>query len=140
MPTNLFNCPIADCTWTHRDLGPELLDYNASPDDVHAQAVLHNATVEHTLRAHYESHEVEQWVRLVSKLQSEFATRGKPLLCVGCISDRYEAEQAGQPLPALNPAQTVVDGNASCLAHVSFGEPAVQLPGRTRGGLIVGGG
>lgn len=137
MPINLFTCPITDCAWTHRDEGPQLLNLTTE-DDVHAQAVLHNATVETTLRVHYESHDVEDWVRLVAKLQGELTARGKPLLCVGCISDRHEAKQAGQPLPGLNPVQVIVDGDGSCLGHVSIGAPAI--PGRTPGGLILGNG
>lgn len=139
-----YNCPILDCAWKHLDEGPQPLADGATDDDLNAQAVLHQATVEHALRAHYESHDAEQWVTLVAKLQRELAARPAPLLCVGCLSDRWQAEQfadATAPLPPLNPAATVVDGNAVCRRHLQFGTPEpVQLPGRTRAGLIVGDG
>lgn len=143
MPINLFTCPITDCAWTHRDEGPNLLLYTdlTTEDEAHAQAELHQATVEHTLRVHYESHDVEDWVRLVAKLQGELTARGKPLLCVGCLSDRWQAAEsgpAGAALPPLHPALTILEGNALCGSHLSFGAPAI--PGRTPGGIILGNG
>jgi hypothetical protein len=145
MPTT-YSCPIIDCTWQHRDNGPQPLGFDPTPDDVNAQAVLHAATVEHAVRAHYESHDAEEWVTLVAKLKHELAARPAPQLCVGCLSDRWQAEQAKQAgvlppmMPPLNPALTVVEGNALCRAHLTFGAPAEpQLPGRTRSGLIVDG-
>lgn len=137
-PTTTYSCPIPDCVWTHRDEGPEAIAPSSelvmTPDEIHARNVLHQAAVEHAFRAHYETHEAEEWVRLVSKLHAELAARSQPLLCVGCLSDRWQAKQAGLEQPPLNAAVTVVEGNASCAGHVSFGAP--QIPGRTAAGII----
>lgn len=143
MPTT-YTCPILGCPWTHRDDGPAPLPADATDDDTNAQAVLHDATINHALRTHYETHGVEEWAALVGKLQGELRGR-QVLVCVGCLSDRWQAEQAargtggaplGPVLPPLNPALTVVDGNAICRAHLSFGPP--PIPGRTPGGLVLG--
>lgn len=145
-----YNCPITDCTWTCRDEGPQKLDGEPSEDELHAQAAFHQATVEHALRTHYEEHDAEEWVTLVAKLTAELAGR-QVLACVGCMGDRWQAEQQAQrgPAQALPPllppivsAVTMVGGNALCRAHLAFGEPAAepQLPGRTRSGLIMPGG
>lgn len=140
MPTT-YTCPILDCTWTHVDTGPQPLGFDPTPDDVHAQAVLHDATVEHAIRAHYETHDTEAWALAVNALHQELAARSAPLVCVGCLSDRWQAEQAqgrSALLPPISPAVTIVDGSASCRRHLSFGAP--QIPGRTAAGLILGGG
>lgn len=133
----VYNCPIIDCAWQHQDDGPAPLADGATDDDLHAQAVLHQATVEHALRAHYETHDTEAWVRTVSELHAELAARTVPLLCVGCLSDRHQAQQAGRALPPQNPAQVIVNGSGLCVGHLQFG-PA-PIPGRTPAGLIVGG-
>lgn len=137
MPTTVFTCPIPDCTWTHTDHGPEAITRSSelvmTPDEINAAAVLHQATVEHALRAHYETHDTEAWVTLVAKLQAELRGR-QTLLCIGCLSDRWQAKQAGLEQPPLNAAVTVIDGSASCAAHLSFGAP--QIPGRTAAGII----
>lgn len=89
-------------------------------------------------------------MRTVSTLRQELAARTAPLACVGCLSDRWQAEQTAQralgllpapfPLPPIHPAATIVEGNALCRAHLSFGpREADPLPGRTRAGLIIGG-
>jgi hypothetical protein len=137
MPTT-YSCPIVDCTWTCRDNGPQPLDGEPSEDELHAQLAFHQATVEHALRTHYEEHDAEAWVTLVASLKQELASRPTPQLCVGCLSDRWQAEQAGLPLPPQNVAVTTVEGNALCRAHLTFGAP--QIPGRTPGGLILGDG
>lgn len=133
-----FTCPVLDCAWTHTDHGPEPVAASSAlvmtPDEINATTVMHQATVEHTLRAHYETHDAEQWVRTVSKLHQELAARSKPLLCVGCLSDRWQAKQAGLEQQPLNAAVTVVDGDAYCAGHLQFGAP--QIPGRTAAGLI----
>lgn len=140
MPTT-YNCPVLGCPWTHTDPGPQSLADDASPDDVQAEAVLHGATVEHAIRAHYETHDTEAWALTVNALHQELAARSAPLVCVGCLSDRWQAEQFADrtaPLPPISPAVTVVDGNASCRRHLQFGAP--QIPGRTAAGIILGDG
>lgn len=146
--STVYNCPILGCTWTCCDDGPQQLD-GESEDEQRAHLAFHEATVEHALRTHYEEHEAEEWVRTVQALHAELAVRSVPLLCVGCLSDRWQAEQTAQralgllpapfPLPPINPAATIVEGNALCRTHLSFGpREADPLPGRTRAGIIIG--
>ena len=57
-----------------------------------------------------------------------------PLLCLGCIIERHQGTRT-EP----NPAVTIVGGQATCLDHLQIADgPA--LPGRTPGGIILGGG
>lgn len=134
-----YSCPVIDCTWTHTDTGPQPLPGRPGPDEQHAQNVLHDATVEHAIRAHYETHDADAWARTVQALHAELAARNAPMLCAGCLSEQHEARQAGaKPPPPLNPVQVIVGGTGSCLGHLSFGA-GPQIPGRTRGGLILGG-
>lgn len=134
----IYSCPIIDCTWTHHDEGPQPLDADATPDDVNAQNVLHGATVEHAIRAHYETHDAEAWFRTVQALHAELAAREEPLLCVGCLADRHAAQAAGKPLPPQNHARVIAGGSGMCLGHIQIGPP--QIPGRTAAGIILGGG
>lgn len=132
----IYSCPIPACPWTHTDDGPEPTGHPVSPADAEALAAAHASVVASELGAHYETHPAPEWVVLVHQLRQELSARTPPpLLCAGCISDRHDAQQAGQPLPPISAAQVIVGGSSSCLGHLSFGTP--QLPGRTPGGLIV---
>lgn len=131
---DLFTCAIPSCDWTHRDDGPPPIPVEPGSDEAHAHATLHQAALEHALRAHYETHDTEAWVRCVAQLRAGLAGRDAPLLCVPCC-----AEVHGGQRDAANPAALVVGGDSTCLGHVQFGT-GPQIPGRTPGGLILGGG
>lgn len=110
----VYTCPIIDCAWTHTDDGPAPLDPGATDDDQHAQAVLHQATIEHALRAHYETHDTETWVRTVSALHAELAARAAPLLCGPCVQASADHAARGQDAPPPLPAVTIAQGLALC--------------------------
>lgn len=142
--STVYSCPIPACQWTLADDGPEPPTHPITPQDAVALTDAHQSVIAAELGAHYETHAPPEWVMLVDRLRKELQTRTPPLLCVGCLSDRWQAEQQPQRgalptmLPPLNPAFTIVEGNALCRAHLSFGAP--QIPGRTPGGLILGDG
>jgi hypothetical protein len=149
MPTTVYTCPIPDCTWTRTDDGPEPIAEPITETDAEALADAHMGVVLAELGAHYETHGAPEWVMLVHRLKQELTGR-QTIVCVGCMGDRWQAEQAAQkaigllpaplPLPPIHAAITTVGGNALCRAHLTFGEATEQpLPGRTPSGLIMPG-
>lgn len=150
MPTTVYTCPVPECTWTHHDDGPEPPNHPITPADATDLAAAHRSVVAAELGAHYETHPTPEWVMLIHRLRQELAAR-QIVLCVGCMGDRWQAEQTAHnavgllpapvPLPPVQHAITTVGGNALCRAHLTFGEPDTeqQIPGRTAAGLIVPG-
>lgn len=64
------------------------------------------------------------------------------LECFGCVAARAQAEAQGTPadkLPEINPAVFVVQGTSMGRCHVQLTSGPV-IPGRTPGGIILGGG
>lgn len=64
------------------------------------------------------------------------------LVCFGCILQRHAAEAAGVPaaeLPPVAVAEFVVEGRSLARCHLQLQNGPV-IPGRTAGGLILGGG
>lgn len=133
-----FYCPINDCAWTHEQPMTELPD-GATEDDLRDLSKLYNSQIEDTLREHYTSHPLEQWIATVGLLNEQLRQQHQPqLLCLGCYLDRYNAQKTGEPLPPQNHAQLIVNGNGQCLGHIAITDTP-QLPGRSAGGLLLPG-
>lgn len=63
------------------------------------------------------------------------------LLCLGCVQERYKAEQNRVPedqLPAVNIAQVIVNGMGQCLGHVQFVDRPL-IPGERPSGIFLPG-
>lgn len=58
---------------------------------------------------------------LLKELRSDLADMGRQQIhgfqCAACIQDARNAEAAGQPIPEIHPAATVINGNAICDAE-----------------------
>jgi hypothetical protein len=64
------------------------------------------------------------------------------LSCFGCVLQRIQAEQQGIPgelLPAITPAEFVVEGRSLARCHLQLQNGPV-IPGRTASGIILGNG
>lgn len=132
-----FLCPVDGCDWTHTQPPMEIPD-GVSETDLPDLSNLHNAQIEDILRQHYGSHELEDWLRTVSRLKQAGAARQPVLLCLYCHVDRHNAQRAGLPMPPLRPAQLVVDGNGACIGHFEIVDGPV-MPDRTAGGIVLPG-
>lgn len=136
-PSDVYTCPITGCPWQHHgkplDLAPGITD-----GDLKALGQAYTADIEQAMTAHFtDDHTIVEWVNEVSRLRNTLAER-PPLLCFGCYVDRHNATKAGRPLPPQGHVQLIVNGDGRCLNHVVLQDGPV-VPGRTPGGLIVGG-
>jgi len=132
-----FLCPVDDCTWTH-DQPPMEIPDGVTEADLTDLSKLHNAQIEDILRTHYASHELEDWLRTVSRLKQGAEQRPPVMLCLYCHVDRHNAQRDGLPLPPLRPAQLIVNGAGACLGHFEIVDGPV-MPDRTPGGLVLPG-
>lgn len=64
-------CPIGLCPWIYDDLGPSGLTVDV--DQVRSLLLTHASAVESVVRAHLESHPLEEWVREVMRLRKQAA-------------------------------------------------------------------
>lgn len=132
-----FLCPIDQCDWTH-DQPPMEIPDGVTETDLIDLGKLHNAQTGDTLRDHYASHPLEDWLSTVARLKQLLDARPPVILCLGCYIDRHNAQRAGRPLPPLNPAQLIVNGGGMCPQHVQIADGPV-MPDRTASGLLLPG-
>jgi hypothetical protein len=130
-----FLCPVDNCHWTH-DQEPMQIPDGATEQDLTDLSKLHNAQVSDTLQAHYETHGLEDWLRTISRLKQLVDARPPVLVCLYCHVDRHNAQKAGLELPALRPAQLIVDGAGACIGHFKIVDGPV-MPDRTESGFIL---
>lgn len=131
-----YECAIDTCPWTYevpqRDIGP-----HENPAAVFEQQAL---AIEHAVREHCESHDVEDWLRTVMGLRAQLAAAGgQCLACFGCIVDRRNAQVQGvsvEHLPAIGVAEFVVEGRSLGMCHLKMTDGPV-MPDRTKGGIVL---
>jgi len=132
-----FFCPVDDCEWSH-DQTPMMIPDGVTEQDLTDLSRLHNSQINDVLAAHYSDHTLEDWLRTISRLRQQLDTRPPVLLCLYCHVDRHNAQKAGRELPALRPAQLIVNGSGACLGHFEIVDGPV-MPDRTPGGLVLPG-
>lgn len=78
LPPHVIPCPLPDCAWTHVALPPGPEEHPGALAEVFGWGVfsatatarrLHDA--EETLRAHFGSHDLAEWVAEVTRLRDE---------------------------------------------------------------------
>jgi hypothetical protein len=134
-----YVCAITGCNWVHNVPDPVTADLQApdSSDGLQVAAAafdVHIKAIEDAVRAHFETHSTEEWLREVMGLRAQMQQR-PPLLCGACISDARNAEARKQPAPPILPASTIASGMAVCDV-----EGRHRIMPQVGGGLVMPGG
>jgi hypothetical protein len=121
LPGSYYECALTDCDFKHHVTPVEI------PDDIYggpnvARAFAEQSTaIETALREHFQTHDVEDWLREIMSLRTQLNQAHvdslpslSSLSCAGCTQDARNMESAGNtPLP-IHPAATIINGVAIC--------------------------
>lgn len=150
MPTTRYECTISTCDWKHDQpgLGPEDIRETGSFAEGTYRLSAQVTDTEVIIRAHFETHTVEEWAREVASLREQLAEDGdaaaelapapasKPWvpMCTLCLTEAKEAQLRGITPPEVNGVAVFANGVGICeIRHgIQVGPPKllVAQPGQ----------
>lgn len=78
-----YRCPIGTCEWSHDDQGPAASTIGmAFTDGLESAARAYFTGVEEVIRAHLETHPLEEWAREVAQLRAQVPAPAPDLTAV----------------------------------------------------------